>query len=232
MKSKVVEQVKQKPQDSDEEIADDLELLVFGGNAEMPANLLDHLPAIGVQKSKKIEFEIFDDEILDDDEERTANKINAGPYPDIKTLIETARVLLVDDEPYNIDALKIVLQCSTSHLDSFKGENFRKRLDTASNGMKAVSMVKKRWLKSQQSFALILMDCNMPKMDGYQATQQIREFINEMIQEGHQVKQPVILGVSGHLEETYVQRGLNSGMDRVIGKPASVENIQEAIQGL
>lgn len=93
-------------------------------------------------------------------------------------------------------------------------------------------MVKRRWLKEKKTFALILMDCNMPKMDGYQATEQIREFINEMIQEGHQIKQPCILGVSGHIEEAYIQRGLNSGMDKIIGKPATVEDLQEAIKGL
>ena len=90
-----------------DDVADDLEFLVFGGNAELPSNVLDHLPAIGIQKTKKIEFEIMDDEIEDD--ERTAQQINSGPYPDTETLINNARVLLVDDEPYNIDALKIVV---------------------------------------------------------------------------------------------------------------------------
>ena len=53
----------------------------------------------------------MDDEIEDD--ERTAQQINSGPYPDTETLINNARVLLVDDEPYNIDALKIILRYFT-----------------------------------------------------------------------------------------------------------------------
>ena len=105
MKSKAVE-VQQKKVDVSDEVADDLELLVFGGNAELPTNVLDHLPAIGVQKTKMFEFEILDDQV--DDENKVA-RINDGPYPDTKTLIDIARVLLVDDEPYNIDALKIVV---------------------------------------------------------------------------------------------------------------------------
>ena len=31
-----------------DDVADDLEFLVFGGNAELPSNVLDHLPAIRI----------------------------------------------------------------------------------------------------------------------------------------------------------------------------------------
>lgn len=60
----------------------------------------------------------------------------------------------------------------------------------------------------------------MPKMDGYQATQLIREYITEIGME-----QPYIIAVSGHVEEKYIQRALNAGMDSVIAKPAKVEDI-------
>lgn len=43
--------------------------------------------------------------------------------------------MIVDDEPYNIDAIKIVLQCATADVSNF---NFKNRIDTASNGQKAV----------------------------------------------------------------------------------------------
>jgi CheY-like chemotaxis protein len=45
------------------------------------------------------------------------------------------------------------------------------------NGLKAVEMVRKRWEDDQQQFSVIFMDCNMPKMDGYQATENIRKFV-------------------------------------------------------
>ena len=44
--------------------------------------------------------------------------------------------------------------------------NFKNRVDTASNGIKCVEMFKKAY-KDGHSYKLILMDCNMPKMDGY-----------------------------------------------------------------
>ena len=71
--------------------------------------------------------------------------------------------MIVDDEPFNIDALRITLQCATSDRPNF---NFKGRVDNASNGIKAVEIVKKKY-KEGMKYSLILMDCNMPKMDGY-----------------------------------------------------------------
>jgi CobQ-like glutamine amidotransferase family enzyme len=47
MNSQIIEKEIKKVDISDE-VADDLELLIFGGNADLPANMLNHLPAIGI----------------------------------------------------------------------------------------------------------------------------------------------------------------------------------------
>jgi CheY-like chemotaxis protein len=58
------------------------------------------------------------------------------------------------------------------------------------------------------SFLLILMDCNMPIMDGYKATQEIREFIYSK-----GLPQPIISAVTGHSEPKYIKRAIKCGMN-------------------
>jgi CheY-like chemotaxis protein len=77
------------------------------------------------------------------------------------------------------------------------------------------------------SYKLILMDCNMPKMDGYVATDLIRKFIADA-----GMAQPYIVAISGHVEEKYVQRALAAGMNSLISKPAKVEDVREATQNV
>ena len=83
------------------------------------------------------------------------------------------RILLVDDEHFNIKAMKIILQCFTSVDPELV-------CDIVYNGRDAVNMVLKDLNLNQKkkcSYKVILMDCNMPYMDGYQASLKIRELL-------------------------------------------------------
>ena len=102
--------------------------------------------------------------------------------------------MIVDDEPYNIDSLKVVVQCATFDMPNF---DLKQRLDTACNGLDALEQVKKSY-SNGQTYKLILMDCNMPKMDGYEAASEIRKHISSL-----QEEQPFIVAITGHVEEHY-----------------------------
>jgi CheY-like chemotaxis protein len=52
------------------------------------------------------------------------------------------------------------------------------------------------------------MDCQMPFMDGYEATHKIREIFYK-----GGAKQPIICAVTGHTESQYVQMAFKSGMN-------------------
>ena len=74
----------------------------------------------------------------------------------------------MDDQKFNVDALKILIGMSSDKITP-------NMISEAFNGQEAINEVKKR-LKgsnSQNCLRVIFMDCNMPIIDGYQATVQI-----------------------------------------------------------
>ena len=75
------------------------------------------------------------------------------------------------------------------------------------------------------SYKIILMDCQMPFMDGYEATNKIREFIDEQ-----GASQPIISAVTGHTEQAYIERAMNAGMNQVMSKPVDVEVLKVLLQ--
>lgn len=75
----------------------------------------------------------------------------------------------------------------------------------------------------KQEFDLILMDCQMPNMDGYQATIEIRR------QEEGTGKHIPIIGVTAHAMEGSREKCLASGMDNYISKPFSIAHLNRLI---
>ena len=78
--------------------------------------------------------------------------------------------MIVDDEPYNLMGLKIILKAA-DHRNVIKG-----LIDEAINGIDAYKKVKEAQSLGQYQYGLIFMDCSMPILDGYEATDRIRKF--------------------------------------------------------
>jgi CheY-like chemotaxis protein len=79
------------------------------------------------------------------------------------------KILIVDDEPYNILALKIMIKAVLP--PEMKG-HIDEHIDEAPNGLAALRMV-----KESENYRLIFMDCSMPIMDGFEATKEIRNYL-------------------------------------------------------
>lgn len=84
----------------------------------------------------------------------------------------------------------------------------------AYNGELAVKAIQKAIEENDHTrYKLILMDCNMPFMDGYEATKKIRRmFASIGVEREHQ---PKIYAITGHVESEYVTKALKYGMDKV-----------------
>jgi signal transduction histidine kinase len=135
-----------------------------------------------------------------------AEEIN--PANDSENLLIVNRnlsVLLVDDDSINRFVARSLL------------ENVGIKVTEAQNGLIAVNAVK------DQTFDLILMDIQMPVMDGITATKMIRE------NEGEANRVPII-GISASVMSDDKIRYLDSGMDAVVEKPLVIEKLFKTIQ--
>ncbi len=90
------------------------------------------------------------------------------------------------------------------------------RVDVAADGREALQM------SALLPYDLIFMDCQMPEMDGYEATGAIR------IREGEARHTPIIALTAGALEEDR-ERCLQSGMDGYLSKPVRAEQLREML---
>jgi two-component system sensor histidine kinase/response regulator len=90
-------------------------------------------------------------------------------------------------------------------------------VSVADNGQQAVELVK------QGDFDLVLMDVQMPKMDGFEATAAIRNW------EPEGGKRLPIIAVTAHAMEGDRSRCLDAGMDDYVSKPIDPEELEAAI---
>ncbi len=130
----------------------------------------------------------------------------------LNTTVETAAehsnrlpILLAEDNIVNQKvALKIL-------------DNLGYQVDAVDNGIDALDAIK------HKTYGLVLMDCQMPEMDGYQATQEIRK-LQEL--ERHLP----IIALTAHAMRGDRERCLESGMDDYLTKPIKIPQLKETLE--
>ncbi|MBU4118845.1 MAG: response regulator [Proteobacteria bacterium] len=90
----------------------------------------------------------------------------------------------------------------------------------ANNGREAVEKY------DAEHFDLILMDVQMPEMDGFEATAEIRA-----LEQGTPRHIP-ILALTAHAMKGYSEKCLEAGMDGYVSKPFNIKNLVEQLHGL
>jgi signal transduction histidine kinase/CheY-like chemotaxis protein len=107
-------------------------------------------------------------------------------------------ILLVEDNAANMRVTQALL------------ETLGCRVTPARNGLEAVGIYR------ENQFDLVLMDCQMPEMDGYEATRAIRQI------EGFQGRRTPVIALTAHAMEGSREASLDSGMDDQITKPLTM----------
>jgi CheY-like chemotaxis protein/HPt (histidine-containing phosphotransfer) domain-containing protein len=114
-------------------------------------------------------------------------------------------VLVVEDNPVNrLLAVRLLEKLGCS-------------VDVAANGVEAVDM------SAESDYAAIFMDCQMPELDGYEATARIRR----RERDGTHVP---IVAMTANTMEGDRERCIAAGMDDYLPKPLRVEELEDALR--
>jgi len=119
-----------------------------------------------------------------------------------------ARILVAEDNLVNQDVATGIL------------ENMGCRVVTASNGAAAVRLM------AQEEFDLVLMDCEMPELDGFEATRSIRE----REAGNNKSKRTPIVALTAHALADIRRKCLDVGMDDYLTKPFDETQMSEALR--
>jgi CheY-like chemotaxis protein len=99
-------------------------------------------------------------------------------------------------------------------------------IDCALDGIKTVEMYR----ENPEKYDLIFMDVQMPEMDGYEATRQIRVFEEEQKKNGKTLKRIPIVAMTANVFKEDIDKCINSGMDDHLAKPLDFEIVMEKLR--
>jgi len=116
------------------------------------------------------------------------------------------RVLVVDDNPVN--------QVVCTHLL----RRFAAVVSSASNGVEALAALRR------SDFDVVLMDCQMPEMDGYEATRQLRRF-----EPSHPNRDIPVIAVTANALATDREKCRAAGMNSYLSKPIDRGRLEQAL---
>jgi len=127
--------------------------------------------------------------------------------PHIEQKLIASRVLLAEDNVTNQLVAKAILSNLGCHVE------------IASNGREVLESL------ARNSFDMVLMDCQMPEMDGYEATRRIRSGKGNVLN-----AEIPIVAMTAHAMQGDREKCLECGMDDYISKPISVNDLRSALE--
>lgn len=130
--------------------------------------------------------------------------------PELTAATRSLRVLLAEDNKVNQVVARRMLERAGHHIE------------LAETGREAVSCF------SKQRFDIVLMDIQMPEMDGFEATHAIRQFEQQAGLHSH----TPIVALTAHAVLGYKERCIAAGMNDFVTKPVQAQKLFEVINRL
>ena len=128
----------------------------------------------------------------------------------IKISAVDLNVLVAEDNPVN----QIVMKGALKKLGITP--------DIKNNGLEALN----QYTDSENAYDLILMDCEMPELDGWNAAQKIRNIEKT----APHIEKLIIIAVSAHAIESQKQKAFDYGMDDFLTKPFSQAELKAILK--
>jgi two-component system sensor histidine kinase/response regulator len=177
-------------------------LSLFG--AEHDTTDHEHRPnAIGLKPIRAIHLATLIDQVLTG---KTPHALNLKSSPLARPTFRGNKILLVEDNPVNQRVAQRTLQ------------NLGAEVTIANNGAEALERI------AAATFDAVLMDCQMPVMDGFTATRRIRE-----LESGRGLKRLPIIALTANVMSEDRENCIAAGMDAHLGKPIEPAQLIEAL---
>lgn len=133
------------------------------------------------------------------------------PPNSFKTLNKDLHVLVAEDNTVNQMVIEGLLS------------KFNIVPDFADNGCEAVDM----FFSSKKPYDLVLMDCEMPEMNGFEATKKIRQQ-----EKDRAMSSTPIIALTAHVEASHRTQVYDCGMNHFLSKPLTIEKLDETLSSV
>ncbi len=167
---------------------------------------VESLPGVGSCFSFTIVFTRHDTDDQDRLKQLATASANSDPQDQLVQAVETKRILLVDDALENRELLRLLFLKLPINLDE------------AVNGKEALNLFERN------NYDLILMDIQMPVMDGYTATRMIRRLEKQTNR-----KKTTIVALTAHAYEADICTCMEAGCDDHIAKPFKKKALMDCL---
>ena len=187
----------------------DILLIMLTGISNAPSKIIARNCGIKRILAKPVAGYTLKTTLADELTQRSKGALVARPAPSAPAAITVPsdfRILVAEDNSISTKVIRGMLG------------KLNLNPDTASNGEEALQAMK------AQRYDLVLMDCEMPILDGFSATQQLRAW-----EISHQRVRTPVVALTAHILSEHKERARQAGMDGHMAKPVELSQLRELV---